>query len=413
MPDSDVRDARIKAVFQRYDASGDGNLDIDELEKVLKTLGSFTHFEVARVCEDLDKSKDGQVSYEEFAVWAQSKTGPKEAVKAKAILLPNDNDGSEAVFYNFCGAGHCDMDSKSFTKLCKDCQLIDNKLTEKNADILFSNNRVKAKNERRIDFKQFQIALDLVAETKSVEKDVVLAAVLEATRPVLQGTQAEFVRFHDDKSTWTGVHKHAHGTNSSLQPENEAAQRKKRPQEPPVRADYTSRKHVILPQDLKPLDFSVDNRRLWKTFGISLSAGRTLKSLYSDKLSGEKPRERRKTPWPPGQQDTYIAVDSLQTGSPGLHYRRSMHFSDVCPDFIPWGHLVQGDRVDACWLRVGNLFLPTEVHNLRLLKLHEGPKDPARTHVPALGRSCSLPAIRGSDKQGLGDSILRGTSYGN
>lgn len=38
--------------------------------------------------------------------------GPKEAMKAKAILAPADNDGLEAVFYNFCGVGHSEMDNK-------------------------------------------------------------------------------------------------------------------------------------------------------------------------------------------------------------------------------------------------------------------------------------------------------------
>ena len=33
-------------------------------------------------------------------------------MKAKAILAPADNDGLEAVFYNFCGVGHSDMDGK-------------------------------------------------------------------------------------------------------------------------------------------------------------------------------------------------------------------------------------------------------------------------------------------------------------
>ena len=39
-------------------------------------------------------------------------SGPREAMKAKAILAPADNDGLEAVFYNFCGVGHSDMDGK-------------------------------------------------------------------------------------------------------------------------------------------------------------------------------------------------------------------------------------------------------------------------------------------------------------
>jgi len=62
------RDARIKKTFERYDMSGDGNLDLDELRDVLKALGSFTVTEIANICADLDTSKDGNVSFDEFSL---------------------------------------------------------------------------------------------------------------------------------------------------------------------------------------------------------------------------------------------------------------------------------------------------------------------------------------------------------
>lgn len=109
--------------------------------------------------------------------------GPREAMKAKAILAPADNDGLEAVFYNFCGVGHSDMDGKGFKKLCQDCDLIDKKLDTTVVDLIFADNRVKPRGTNRIDFYQFEIALELVAEKKGERKTDVRSAMIAQGTP--------------------------------------------------------------------------------------------------------------------------------------------------------------------------------------------------------------------------------------
>eukprot|EP00913_Durusdinium_trenchii_P002873 g2660.t1 len=104
-------------------------------------------------------------------------------MKAKAILAPADNDGLEAVFYNFCGVGHSDMDGKGFKKLCQDCSLIDKKLDTTSVDLIFADNRVKARGTNRIDFFQFEIALELLAEKKGTNKTDVRAAMIQQGVP--------------------------------------------------------------------------------------------------------------------------------------------------------------------------------------------------------------------------------------
>merc|ERR1712113_585160 len=123
----------------------------------------------------------GEVSFKEFDAWVRGKTTCGEAAKAKAILAPSDDDGLEAIYYNFCGAGHSDMDGKSFTKMCKDCDLLTKKLPEKDVDIIFKDNRVKPKSQRRINFQQFETALELLAEAKGVKVKEIRNAVLEST----------------------------------------------------------------------------------------------------------------------------------------------------------------------------------------------------------------------------------------
>merc|ERR1711877_99491 len=97
-------------------------------------------------------------------------TGTKEITKAKAILAPSSGDGLEAVFYNFCGAGYQDLDGKGFLKLCRDCKLVDKQLDPPSIDIIFSDNKVKPKTKKRIDFFEFEMALELVAERKKIAK---------------------------------------------------------------------------------------------------------------------------------------------------------------------------------------------------------------------------------------------------
>lgn len=141
------------------------------------------------------------------------------------------------------------------------------------------------------------------------------------------------------------------------------------------------------------------NRDTWKTFGIHLPAGRILKSLYGAKV--EMPPVQRFSPptGPPTGLDTYISVNNLKVGSIGLQYRKSMNLFDFCggaQEFVRWGDCVEGYRIDAGWLQVGDRFLPTTVNNTQLLKRWDGP-DAVR--APGIKRQQSLPALRVRPKE--------------
>eukprot|EP00419_Tripos_fusus_P052424 CAMPEP_0172800762 /NCGR_PEP_ID=MMETSP1075-20121228/2782_1 /TAXON_ID=2916 /ORGANISM="Ceratium fusus, Strain PA161109" /LENGTH=463 /DNA_ID=CAMNT_0013638719 /DNA_START=58 /DNA_END=1449 /DNA_ORIENTATION=+ len=109
-----------------------------------------------------------------------------------------------AAFQTFAGAGKADMDGKSFAKLCRDCKLIGAGFTSTEADLLFA--RVATKGQRRITLPQFERALEHIAQKKNKTFTQIRAAVAGTGGPVLSGTQADAVRFHDDKSTYTGAH---------------------------------------------------------------------------------------------------------------------------------------------------------------------------------------------------------------
>jgi len=96
------------------------------------------------------------------------------------------------------------MDGKTFVKLCKDCKLLNKKFTQTDADLAFA--KVVAKGQRRICFQQFEALLAAVADARGMTHDEVQALVGHSSGPVLLGTKTDAVRFHDDKSTYTGTH---------------------------------------------------------------------------------------------------------------------------------------------------------------------------------------------------------------
>ncbi|PHJ21342.1 p25-alpha family [Cystoisospora suis] len=104
--------------------------------------------------------------------------------------------------------GTGEMDGRTFVKILKDTKVLDSKvMTAVDADLIFA--KVKPKNSKKIGFSEFEAALKHVAEKKkiSLEELSKQIAVEGEEGPILYGTKPDEVRFHDDKSTYTGVHK--------------------------------------------------------------------------------------------------------------------------------------------------------------------------------------------------------------
>lgn len=121
-----------------------------------------------------------------------------------ASAAPTAGAAVDGAFFAFCGAGKSDMDGKTFAKLCKDSRIVDKKFTSTDADLIFQ--KAVEKGQRRIKLPDFERALELIAQRKNVPVAAVQAAILSAGGPQFGGTAAEAVRFHDDQSTYTGVH---------------------------------------------------------------------------------------------------------------------------------------------------------------------------------------------------------------
>jgi len=116
---------------------------------------------------------------------------------------------TKEAFIVFC-KGDEYLDGREFTQMCGDCGLYNKKFARPDADITF--NKVKNKGERKIDFEQFKDACIAIAtKRKSTVADV--QKLVQEGQPTRKGvTEAEYVRFHDDKSLYTGVHHEVHNT---------------------------------------------------------------------------------------------------------------------------------------------------------------------------------------------------------
>eukprot|EP01060_Flectonema_neradi_P018874 TRINITY_DN2582_c1_g2_i1.p1 TRINITY_DN2582_c1_g2~~TRINITY_DN2582_c1_g2_i1.p1 ORF type:complete len:567 (+),score=146.55 TRINITY_DN2582_c1_g2_i1:56-1702(+) len=134
----------------------------------------------------------------------------------------SSSDNLRLLFKRFCnfgagqrGAGD-QMDNAKFVKFCKDTKLIDGKkFTQTSADLLFS--KIKPKGGRTISYDCFKYSgLPDIAGKKGITVQQVIDGMLAAEGPKSSGTVGDAVRFHDDKSQYTGVYKAGGPTNVDL-----------------------------------------------------------------------------------------------------------------------------------------------------------------------------------------------------
>jgi hypothetical protein len=110
----------------------------------------------------------------------------------------------ETVFKSFCSTGKSEMSNKEYAKVNKDCHLLDKKYNTTDVDINFA--KIKTKTSKTITFTQFKAGLELAAIKKGIDYDAIVEAVCKAGGPTFVGTKADYVKFHDDKSLFTGVY---------------------------------------------------------------------------------------------------------------------------------------------------------------------------------------------------------------
>eukprot|EP00192_Tetraselmis_astigmatica_P015022 CAMPEP_0117694466 /NCGR_PEP_ID=MMETSP0804-20121206/27490_1 /TAXON_ID=1074897 /ORGANISM="Tetraselmis astigmatica, Strain CCMP880" /LENGTH=171 /DNA_ID=CAMNT_0005508211 /DNA_START=1 /DNA_END=514 /DNA_ORIENTATION=+ len=99
-----------------------------------------------------------------------------------------------------------EIDGRNFQKLCRDCSLLSESVTETDIDLIYQ--KTKSKTCRSIDYDQFLAALTEVGNRGGLGFEKVSAMIVKAGGPVSQATQSAYVPFHDDKSKYTGAFKY-------------------------------------------------------------------------------------------------------------------------------------------------------------------------------------------------------------
>ena len=121
------------------------------------------------------------------------------------------------LFMIFCPAG--EMDSKTFIKMCEDAHLLEKKFTRTDGDLLFQKAKAKASapgagayasgvvHGKRLNYDVFRaVVIPEIATKKSITVPALLEKLAACPGPTLRGTtHAGNVRFHDDKTTYTGA----------------------------------------------------------------------------------------------------------------------------------------------------------------------------------------------------------------
>ena len=135
------------------------------------------------------------------------------ANSAKRKVATEANDESlRAVFHAYASFGHrnetvYEMEGKNFIKMCKETKLLGKRLTTTDCDLIFTS--VKAKGSKKITYAQWRAALKKCSEKLGMDLAKVLKQIVVHGVPGNSGTQAQYNKFYDDKSTWgQGVHSH-------------------------------------------------------------------------------------------------------------------------------------------------------------------------------------------------------------
>jgi hypothetical protein len=134
--------------------------------------------------------------------------GRHERLAANAERFASADEGehdwaaTEEVFALFANPDGT-MDGREFLKFCVDCPLIDRKYTKNDVDVVFASAHPKG---RKIDITGFKTCVRKIADKKGVPTYQVQTAVERCAGPHTHATKTDAVRFHDDKTSYTGMH---------------------------------------------------------------------------------------------------------------------------------------------------------------------------------------------------------------
>jgi len=225
----DDKKKALKAKFKQMDKNGDNKLDFTEFLGLMSRLDVET---AKSLFKKVDHDGSGTIDFDEFVeyIYSTDHSGTRTTAGRHARLQflsavgsTDEEDDSlwarcNTVFQTYQG-GDKKFESRDLHKLCQDCCLYDRKFTRNDCDVVYSSAKVKG--QKTINFDAFKDCIRGIAKKKQVPVKAVQAAVAEREDEGIRmdATQADAVRFHDDKTTYTGMHatdgRHGAGTSQT------------------------------------------------------------------------------------------------------------------------------------------------------------------------------------------------------
>lgn len=207
---------KLIAMFKKYDKNGDGTMSKQEMTGVFKALDKkLSDVEIEVAFSSADRNSDGKIDVEEFIQWITGTTGKGDGINARSRMqeefakMPDaaddEGDWRHCIQYFDAFAGKDKVVSGAeWAKFCKDCGFIDKKFQSVDADTIFA--KVIDRGSRKMNSDQFKSAVRFVAQKKACSVNVLQEKIAACGGPSMNNvSKAEATRFHDDKSTYTGV----------------------------------------------------------------------------------------------------------------------------------------------------------------------------------------------------------------
>jgi hypothetical protein len=193
---------------------GQSNAEIQDV--VAASTGptvTATKTDAVRFYDDKSTFTGAHAHNEKFdGVDSNAALGRHEALAAKAHAeshsgAEGDWGECERVYKLF--QEHGKFEGKHFLKLCLEVDgLLAHGFGKRDVDLIFAGAAKKAKH---LDMEMFKECVRKIAAKRGQSPEEVQQLIAKSDGPILHATETEAVRFHDDKSTYTGAHASVHG----------------------------------------------------------------------------------------------------------------------------------------------------------------------------------------------------------
>ncbi|XP_064647923.1 calmodulin-like isoform X2 [Lineus longissimus] len=92
---TDEQIKEFKEAFDLFDADGNGNIDVDELGAIMKSLGkALSRKDLENMIDEVDEDKNGTIEFDEFLNLMAKNQQPEMSMKEAFDMFDKDGDGS-------------------------------------------------------------------------------------------------------------------------------------------------------------------------------------------------------------------------------------------------------------------------------------------------------------------------------